>query len=1437
MSATTPTANDVLKQSRAQRSEDTLRDAALGVVQTLASLKITCVLFVLALFIVLVGSLAQGRRDVWQVMDQYFRTMLAWIDVADFFPPSMFPQFIGFDWDKLGAFRMIPFPGGWTIGWLMLINLLAAHSLKFKVRVRGPRLLAGVGVIAAGLLMMTGIIVTANDQTGVEFGNYFLSPQMIWYFMLGGMFVCGAIPVALAATGGSRSSMERIVLGSIGASVLLMFAYFVVGGESARLNLSSMRILWQLIKGSACSMILLLGCNMLFEKRGGIALLHFGVAMLMFSELQVGMFADENMLSISEGEKTTWLRDIRETELAIIRPEGEKNAVVAIPQNAMAAAANGEGDEQIVSVDSLPFDVAIRDYYQNARLRPVLPSDKNIPESGLGSFAIPVRLDLVTGMDESTDTPAVYVDLIDRDNGEVLESLLVAQSVSELRGTPIAEVFSYEGTQYELYLRYKRNYRPYEVELLDVESTNYVGSSMPKDYRSTIVIRPEDAADGEKFTLWMNNPLRYNGETFYQSGYTKLPDGSEVTTLSVVNNQGWMLPYIACMLVTFGMFGQFWQTLSRYLRRLDRSKAHQPTAAQPTVLREAPEEESKNVNFAAVLVPIVVFLVFTGWVGSKARVRPPEPDEMNLVEFAEVPIAWNGRTQPVDSFARTQLLMISHKSTFQGELDPDELDEERDEIVDAFRDAFPNVKADSLAKFEGTYSDWIAEMSRLTSSSEAAVEERMREHMIYPRRSAIHWFLDVVSRPEIADRHRVIRIDDDQILSKLKLEKRHGMTFSLAEIRPNLSELEQVHQQALQLRRDKQDNAMSTLQRRVSALFETISTVDSMKNMFLNRPTDGLLEPLVDSWRILRILGDRPAVMGVPTGSEHEQRSWETVVASNSLRQLAVAMKEAGLSSLDDIPEYIENELPRQLVSDALIGSYRILKDSVEATASEEGKEFTPDMLSERASNASANVDDVFLQQVLRAIADAEPGTPPEDIVAGLTPEQTRQIATERIGASLFEIFQMLNDSPEPDSRLDTIRANLRQLAAADEDALGAAMNLELARVVIDDLQERAGHLLPGGENSETFLTNANTVAAILGSWGSQNVKVFNAGVSTYLETLNSEPLPHLNTNVLSLEAWFNHTEPFYLAICVYLPVILLTFLGWLFLPAMLRNTSLWLMVLAFLVHTGALGLRMYISGRPPVTNLYSSAIFIGWAVVLASFAVEVVMKNGLGNLLGASIGAASLTIAHYLARDGDTIGVMQAVLDTTFWLATHVVCITLGYAATFLAGFLGLMYVFSSWRNSLQADPERVAVQTARLQSLGKLVYGVLCFAIFFSLVGTVLGGLWADDSWGRFWGWDPKENGAMMIVIWNALILHARWDKMVRDYGTAVLAMCGNVVTAWSWFGVNELRAGLHTYGFTEGRLLALGGFAVIQLVIVILAITLYRKPDSQQPTHASA
>jgi cytochrome c biogenesis factor len=136
-------------------------------------------------------------------------------------------------------------------------------------------------------------------------------------------------------------------------------------------------------------------------------------------------------------------------------------------------------------------------------------------------------------------------------------------------------------------------------------------------------------------------------------------------------------------------------------------------------------------------------------------------------------------------------------------------------------------------------------------------------------------------------------------------------------------------------------------------------------------------------------------------------------------------------------------------------------------------------------------------------------------------------------------------------------------------------------------------------------------------------------------------------------------------------------------------------------------------------------------------------------------------------------------------------------------------------------------------------MIYGTVCFAAVFGLVGTVLGGLWADDSWGRFWGWDPKENGALLVVLWSALVLHARAARMVRERGLAILAIAGNIVTAWSWFGVNELGVGLHSYGFTEGVSRALWLFWFSQLLLIGLGIlfTFIANVGYRQPAGAPA
>jgi len=296
-------------------------------------------------------------------------------------------------------------------------------------------------------------------------------------------------------------------------------------------------------------------------------------------------------------------------------------------------------------------------------------------------------------------------------------------------------------------------------------------------------------------------------------------------------------------------------------------------------------------------------------------------------------------------------------------------------------------------------------------------------------------------------------------------------------------------------------------------------------------------------------------------------------------------------------------------------------------------------------------------------------------------------------------------------------------------------------------------------------------------------------------------------------EFFFSTMEPFYKATVIYVLALVLALLSWFKLSDGLRRSAFYLVALAWVIHTFGLLFRMYLEGRPPVTNLYSSAIFIGWGAVILGMVLEKNFRDGIGCVVAAFVGFVTLIIAHNLALSGDTMEMMRAVLDTNFWLATHVVTVTLGYASTFVAGLLAIIYILRGVFTSTL--PEETA------QALARMVYGIVCFATLFSFVGTVLGGIWADQSWGRFWGWDPKENGALLIVLWNAVILHAYWDGLVRERGLMNLAIIGNIVTSFSWFGVNMLGVGLHSYGFMDAAFKWLILFIVSQVAIILLGL----------------
>ena len=412
-------------------------------------------------------------------------------------------------------------------------------------------------------------------------------------------------------------------------------------------------------------------------------------------------------------------------------------------------------------------------------------------------------------------------------------------------------------------------------------------------------------------------------------------------------------------------------------------------------------------------------------------------------------------------------------------------------------------------------------------------------------------------------------------------------------------------------------------------------------------------------------------------------------------------------------------------------------------------------------------------------------------------------------------------------------------LAESDKESRGETFNQSImdnaslrVRIVLDWATMTEVYTTPSGHGAdgwrklpdsltdsiETGVVHPSTLGySRLGdAYRAKDVAAFNSSLKIYQAWLWGNCPDSLKK--ASAESLFNAIAPFYLCMVLYVVVFLCAIVSWLWQGSTLRQAAFRVLLIGLALHTTGLVTRMLLEGRPPVTNLYSSAIFIGWGAIILSTVLELFHRNAIGTVVASVVGFTTLLIAHHLSLSGDTLEMMRAVLDTNFWLATHVVVITLGYSATFLAGTIAIVYLI---RRAFGHIPPDTAA------SLRGMVYGVICFATLASFVGTVLGGIWADQSWGRFWGWDPKENGALLIVIWNAIILHARWGGMVRERGMMVMAVFGNIVTSWSWFGTNMLGIGLHSYGFTDAAFLWLSAFMISQMLVMALGLIRRRSP----------
>ena len=284
----------------------------------------------------------------------------------------------------------------------------------------------------------------------------------------------------------------------------------------------------------------------------------------------------------------------------------------------------------------------------------------------------------------------------------------------------------------------------------------------------------------------------------------------------------------------------------------------------------------------------------------------------------------------------------------------------------------------------------------------------------------------------------------------------------------------------------------------------------------------------------------------------------------------------------------------------------------------------------------------------------------------------------------------------------------------------------------------------------------------------------------------------------LKMETIFNDFQFFQKSLGFYLLGFFLFFLSYIFWKKWLLKICFISILLGLLCHLTGIVFRVIILSRPPVATLYESIIFVGFVVVTCCLVVKKIRPL---SLLIASLAGSALHLIAFKYQGADSMELLVPVLNTNFWLASHVICITIGYAFSLLLSLMGHIYIFLKCF-SKNRDKKK-------LNALFKNMIGMSFLALFFCLFGTILGGIWADQSWGRFWGWDPKENGALFIVLWLLVLFHGKLAGILQQDTWALAHVLTNVTLALSWFGVNLLNTGLHSYGFIDGVAWGLAGF----------------------------
>jgi len=286
----------------------------------------------------------------------------------------------------------------------------------------------------------------------------------------------------------------------------------------------------------------------------GIHLTHAGLIIMLAGGLFTDLFAVESHMQLANGETKNYSEDTRGVELAVIDTSGgELDQVTAIPASILRS-------NRTVEHWSLPFRIVVRNFYQNSRLRMLNEAGKDarpIANQGPGAQIAVEPAPRATAINEQ-DVVSAAIEIVPKDGSPSLGTWLVSDAL----GAP--QTFSCAGKSWLITMRPARIYKPYSITLQKFTHERYPGTEIPKDFSSKVTLIDPERSENRNVLIYMNHPLRYRGETFYQSGFQP---GDQATILQVVHNPSFLAPYVACVIVAAGLLVQFGYHLVGFARK------------------------------------------------------------------------------------------------------------------------------------------------------------------------------------------------------------------------------------------------------------------------------------------------------------------------------------------------------------------------------------------------------------------------------------------------------------------------------------------------------------------------------------------------------------------------------------------------------------------------------------------------------------------------------------------------------------------------------------------------------------------------------------------------------------------------------------------------------------------------------------------------------